>query len=96
MTKANQKKRKLPAPSKADVLDKIRIIEKDLQFDAAALFNRKAKSTEDFVEFFRSSIQKKTSSSVEVNALKKVVAFTGGVVLFDRLTPGWLEQVIWG
>ena len=38
MTKANPKNRKLPAPSKADFLDKIRIIEKDLQFDAAALY----------------------------------------------------------
>ena len=90
--KVDPKNRKLYKQSKADVLDKIRIIEKDLQFDAAALFNRKAKSTEDFVEFFRSSIQKKMSSSAEVNALKKVVAFSGGVVLFDRLTPGWLEQ----
>jgi truncated hemoglobin YjbI len=33
------------------------------------------------------------SSSVEINALKKLVSFTGGVVLFDRLTQGWLEQL---
>jgi hypothetical protein len=46
----NPKHRKLYNQSKADVLDKIRIIEKDLQFDAAALFNRKAKSVEDFIE----------------------------------------------
>ncbi len=54
--KTNQKNRKLYNQSKVEVLDKIRIIEKDLQFDAAALFNRKAMSVEDFVEFFRSVV----------------------------------------
>jgi hypothetical protein len=47
--KVDPRNRKLYKQSKADVLDKIRIIEKDLQFDAAALFNRKAKSEADFV-----------------------------------------------
>jgi len=36
--------------SKTEVLVKIQIIEKDLQFDAAAIFNRKTKSPEDFVD----------------------------------------------
>ncbi len=51
-----QKNRKPYKELKTDVLNKIRIIEKDLQFDAAALFNRKAKSSADFVEFFRGSL----------------------------------------
>ena len=89
--KENPKNRKAYNQAKAEILDKVRIIEKDLQFDAAAVFERRAKAAEDFVEFLRSSTQK-MNYSAEVNAMKKVVAFSGGVVPFEKLNAAWLEQ----
>jgi hypothetical protein len=77
----NPKNRKLYNQSKAEALDKVRAVEKDFLFDVAAHFKRKTKARE-----------KKSSSCLEVNVLKKLVAFSGGVVTFDGITAGWLGQ----
>jgi integrase len=87
----NTKNRKAYNIVKANALDRARQIEKDLQFDAAAVFSRRAMSGADFVEFFRSLTAKK-NYAIEANTLKQVIAFGGPVIPFDALNSGWLEQ----
>ncbi len=87
----NTKNRKAYNEAKAQAQDMARQMEKDLQFDAAAVFSRRAKSGADFLEFFR-SITEKQKYTIESNTLKHLVAFAGPVVPFEALNSGWLEQ----
>jgi integrase len=87
----NPKNRKAFNLAKAEAEDQRRGYEKDFQADPKGLFDRKAKSAGDFVEYLRTSIEN-TSYPVEVNALKKIVSFSGGAVPFDKLNNEWLER----
>ena len=87
----NPKNRKPSNIAKAEAEDLRRGFERDFQADAAALFGRKAKSAGDFIEFLRTSI-KKTQYPIEANTLKKLIAFSGGFVQFDKLNSAWLEN----
>ena len=87
----NPKKRKEFNTAKAEAEDKRREYEKDFQADPAGLFERKAKSAGDFIEYLRTSVEK-TNYPIETGSLKKIVSFSGGVVPFDKLNPAWLEK----
>ena len=87
----NPKNRKEFNIARADAEDRRRAFERDLQADPAALFDRKAKSAGDFIEYLRTSIVK-TRYSIETNTLKKLIAFSGGLVPFDKLNKEWLER----
>lgn len=88
---ANSKNRKEYKEALAVVQEKVRQIEKDLEFDPAALFGRKAKSAEDFTEFFRAAIMSNNYPQ-QKNTLVHIKAFAGGPVSFDKLNSGWLER----
>ncbi len=85
------KNRKAFNTAKAEAEDLRRGYEKDFQADPVALFERKAKSAGDFIEYFRTSIEK-NSYPHELNTLKKLISFSGGVVPFDKLNTAWLER----
>jgi len=87
----NPKSRKEFNTVKAEAEDKRREYEKDWQADTKGLFERKAKSTANFVEFLRELIEK-TNYPMRLNALKKLTAFSGGLVSFDELNKEWLER----
>jgi integrase len=87
----NPKNRKAFNTAKAEAEDKRREYEKDFQADPAGLFNRKAKSAGDFVEYLRTSIEK-TNYPLETNTLRKLISFSGGVVPFDKLSTAWVER----
>ena len=88
---ANPKRRKAFNLAKAEAEDMRRQFEKDWQADPLASFGRKTKSAGDFVEYMRTSIEK-TRYPIETNTLKKLIAFSGGFVPFDKLNSVWLER----
>ncbi len=88
----NPKNRKEFNTAKAEAEDQRREYEKDFQADTAGLFERKAKSAGDFIEFLRDSI-KKTNYPMQRNTLKKLIAFSSGAfVPFNKLSKEWLER----
>ena len=87
----NPGNRKAFNTAKAEAEDKRREYEKDWQADPAGLFNRKAKSAGDFIEYLRTSIEK-TNYPLETNTLRKLISFSGGFVPFDKLSTAWVER----
>jgi len=88
---ANPKNRKAFNLAKAEAEDQRRGYEKDFQVDPAGLFDRKAKSAGDFIEYLRTSIEK-TNYPLETNTLRKLISFSGGFVPFDKLSTAWVER----
>lgn len=88
---ANPKDRKAYKAAQSAVLDKVRQIEKDLARDAAGVFGRKAKSTEDFIQYF-AAYANKGGYPPYLNALKHLIECFGGVSPFQSLNTAWLER----
>ena len=87
----NPKNRKAFNTVKAEAEDNRRGYEKDWQADPKGLFERKAMSTANFIEFLRELIEK-TNYPTQLNTLKKITAFSGGFVSFGELDKDWLEE----
>jgi integrase len=88
---ANPKNRKVFSQIKAEALEMMRKVEKDLQRDPSGVFSRKAMAGDDFVEYARKRAEKEHYASY-MNALKRLVEFTGGSVSFKSLNSQWLER----
>jgi integrase len=71
--------------------DKVREIEKDFEKDPSALFTRRAAGCKDFVEYFKSASEAKSSTAWK-SAVKHLTGFTGGALAFDRINSAWLER----
>ena len=89
---ADPKNRKVFNQIKAEALERVRIVEKDLQRDPKGVFDRKAMAGDDFVEYTRRRAEKERYASY-MNALKRLVEFTGGSVPFSNLNSQWLERL---
>ncbi|NMW19015.1 MAG: hypothetical protein HKK66_08345, partial [Chlorobiaceae bacterium] len=87
----NPKNRKAFNLAKAEAEDKRREYEKDWLVDPAGLFNRKAMSASDLIEYLRTSIEK-TNYPLETNTLRKLISFSGGLIPFDKLSTAWVER----
>jgi integrase len=88
---ANPKNRKAFSQIKAEALEMMRKVEKDLERDPAGVFSRKAMADDNFVEYARKRAEKECYASY-MNALKRLVEFTGGSVSFKNLNSQWLER----
>ena len=88
---ANPKNRKVFSQIKAEALEMMRKVEKDLQRDPSGVFSRKAMAGDDFVEYARKRAEKEHYASY-MNALKRLVEFTGGSVSFKSVNSQWLER----
>lgn len=73
------------------VEDQKRQVEKDLERDPGGVFSRKARSTENFIEFFRLSIAGKKFPAY-LGALKYLHDFSGGSIPFESLNAALLER----
>jgi integrase len=89
--KVNPKNRKEYNKIKADAFDRARKVEKDLEHDPAAVFQRKAVASNDFVDFVRERAGSKRYSA-HMNSLKYLRGYTGGRVPFKTLNSQWLER----
>jgi len=88
---ANPKNRKVFNQIKAEAMERMRQVEKDLERDPKGVFDRKAMAGDDFVEYARKRAEKERYASY-MNALKRLVEFTGGSVPFKSLNSQWLER----
>ena len=89
--RANPKDRQAYKAAQSAARDKARQIEKDLVRDAAGVFARKAKSTEDFIRYFATYANKKGQPPY-LNTLKHLIECFGGVSPFSGLDTAWLER----
>lgn len=89
--KASQKDRKAYAKAKAETEEQRRQIEKQLERDPAGTFSRKARQTDDFLDYYRSYAEK-GRHSVFMNVIPILQRFTGGKLLFSELNSIWLER----
>ena len=88
---ANPKNRKVYNQIKAEALEMMRKVEKDLARDPKGVFERKAMAGDDFVEYVRKRAEKERYAAY-MNALKRLVEFTSGSVPFKNLNSQWLER----
>ena len=88
---ASPKNRKEFNQIKAEALERMRKVEKDLQRDPKGVFDRKTMAGDDFVEYTRKRAEKERYASY-MNALKRLVEFTGGSTPFKELNSQWLER----
>lgn len=88
---ANPKDRKAYKAAQAAALDKVRQIEKDLARDAAGVFGRKERSTDDFIQYYANYANRKGQPPY-LNTLKHLVRCFGGVAPFESLNTAWLER----
>ena len=87
----NPKNRKEYRDALSEVQDQVRQIEKELQRDPAAVFDRKAKAASDFVEYFKGFSDKHNYSRYQ-NVYKVLRDYSGGVLPFADLNSMWLEK----
>jgi integrase len=87
----NPKNRKEYREAAAEAQDRARQVEKDLLRDPAGLFGRKAKSADDFIDFYRRYAEKDNYPNY-TNVLPILLSFSGGVIPFAVLNSAWLER----
>jgi integrase len=87
----NPKNRKEYRDALSEVQDQVRQIEKELQRDPAAVFDRKAKAASDFIEYFKGFSDKHNYSRYQ-NVYKVLRDYSGGVLPFGDLNSMWLEK----
>jgi len=88
---ANPKDRKAFKAAQSTVQDKVRQIEKDLARDAAGVFGRKERSTDDFIQYY-AKYAGQNNWSPYLNTLKHLTECFGGVSPFQSLSTAWLER----
>lgn len=89
---ANPKSRKEYNQIKAEALDRVRKIERDLMRDPAGVFSRKAVIGDDFTGYVGERAEKSRHPSY-MNTLKYLKEFTGGSIPFGSINPQWLERL---
>ena len=73
------------------VKDKVRELEKDFVKDPSIVFTRRTVACKDFVAYFKSTCETKTSTSWK-STLKHLEDFTGGAIALERINSAWLER----